>query len=95
MRVLGIAAELSASPSSPSVFRDVSLQSSIRGYDVVAIAPRETHDSYNRWFKKYGIWDFISDLVPHEQVGYLNVEIEGGRNARLTAHNLHAVIAML
>lgn len=95
-RLLGIAAELSAPPSSPSVFRDVSLHAKIRGdYDVVAICGRGEQDVYDVWFRRLGIWDFVDDLMPRERVGPMHVEIEGGPGAKLTAHNLHEVLRLL
>lgn len=91
--ILGIAAELSAPPSSPSCFRDCCLYAKIfRGYDVLALSPLEMQDAYARWFRLYGLFDYIDDILPPGQV-VLTVEIEGG--GRLTAHNIHAVLGAL
>lgn len=96
--LLSIAAELSEPPSSPSVFRDVTLYASvIRHYEVVATAPRAMIDDYARWFRRYGLFDFVSELLPPAQIraDEVAVEIEGGVDARLTAHSLGAVLALL
>lgn len=66
-----------------------------RGYDVVAFCPNWQCDSYARWFRTFGLWDYCSELVPREQLGELTVEIEGGPGARLTVHNLHEVLRWL
>lgn len=94
--VLGIAAELSAPPSSPSIFRDLCLWSKVfRQYDVLAICPADQVDIYVPWMRRYGLFDYVDDILPREQAGVLAVEIEGGPGARLTAHNLHQVLALL
>jgi hypothetical protein len=97
-RLLTIAAELSAPPSSPLVFRDLTLVASIfHHYQILALAEADTLDYYNLWFKTYGLWDFIEDILPPTQVraDEVAVEIEGGPDSRLTAHNLDAVLALL
>lgn len=97
-RLLAIAAELSAPPSSPLVFRDLTLVAAIfKHYQVLALAEKDTLDYYNRWFKTYGLWDFIDDLLPMGQLreDEIAVEIEGGPDARLTAHNLCQVLTLL
>ncbi len=96
--ILGIAAELSAPPSSPSCFRDVSLYAKIhRSYDIIALSRAEEIDSYAVWFRRMGLFDYIDDIVTREEVyRSLAVEIAGGeRGSRLTAHNLHQVLALL
>ncbi len=94
--VLGIAAELSAPPSSPSVFRDLSLWlKTHRRYDVIALSPAEMIDAYAKWMRLYGLFDYVDDLMPPECAGYIAVEIQGGPDARLTIHNFHQVIAVL
>lgn len=96
MPLLGIAAELSAPPSSPSVFRDVSLHAKIRrDYDVVAFSPLDMIDAYNRWFRRHGLWDYIDEILPREQIRHLHVEIEGGPGAKLTCFNLPDVLRYL
>lgn len=93
---LGIAADLAVPPSSPSVYRDVTLWAKIkRDYDILAICPADQIDLYVPWFRKYGLFDYVDDILPREKAGYLHVEIEGGLNARLTAHNLHEVLNWL
>ncbi len=96
-KLLCISAELSAPPSSPSCFRDLSLQGSLRGYDIIAVSPVTFIDSYNRWFKNYGLWDYLDDLLPEGQIEshQITVEISGGENARLTANNIHLVLGYL
>ncbi len=94
--VLGIAAELSAPPSSPSVYRDLALWvKTHRRYDVIALSPAEMIDAYAKWFRLYGLFDYVDDLMSPDRVGYITVEIQGGPDARLTAHNIHQVIAVL
>lgn len=91
--VLLIDADLSTPPSSPTVFRDVLLQSSIRGYQNVARCPDEAYSSYRQWFRTYGLFDYLSELLPDTVEVEAAVLIEGGPSARLTAHNIHEVLA--
>lgn len=92
--ILSISAELSAPPSSPSCFRDLSLQGSIRGYSVIALSPKDLIDYYNIWFKNYGLWDYLDDLVEETVIREEQVKIliTGGAGSRLTAHNLHETL---
>lgn len=97
-RLLTIAADLSAPPSSPSVFRDVTLFGSCRGYEVVAVVDPETmYLPYSRWFASHGLFDYLTDLIPERELRgtSVSVDISGGPTARLTAHSLHAVLAFL
>lgn len=66
-----------------------------RHYDVLALCPAGEIDSYVGWMRTYGLFDYVDDILPREQAGPLSVEIEGGRDARLTAHNLQDVLALL
>lgn len=92
--LLGIAADLSAPPSSPTSFRETAMWAkAYRGYDVVAICAHSEQDSYNRWFWTFGIWDYVDDILPPEQVHYLHVHIEGG--GRLTQFNLREVLSVI
>ena len=52
---------------------------------------------YNEWFARYGLWDFVEDLVTPEEIKreQVLVQITGGTNAKLTAHNLREVLALL
>jgi hypothetical protein len=94
--ILGIAAELSAPPSSPTIFRDVCLFSkTFRKYDVLAISPEDMRDHYSVWFRRYGIWDFVDDIVTPEEMGVLTVEIAGTNSAKLTAFNYQEVLRLL
>ena len=47
------------------VFRDVTLYANVfLHYQVVAIVdPWEMRDGYHLWFKRYGLYDFVEDLV--------------------------------
>lgn len=91
--LLGIAADLSIPPSSPSVFRDVTLYSKVfRRYDVVAISEAEMIDLYVKWFRQYGLFDFVDAIVRPGEILSFNVEIVSGK---LTAHCLRDVIALL
>ena len=93
--LLSIAAELSAPPSSPSCFRDLTLVASVfKGYDIVALSPTDMLDPYHRWFKRYGLYDFLEDLLPEGSVS-CNIQIVGGPGSSLTAHNLHDVLRLL
>jgi len=97
-RLLSIAAELSAPPSSPSCFRDLSLYASVfKRYEVVAVAPVAMLDPYHHWFRTYGLYDHIEDLIAEEDlpVSATVIAVVGGEGARLTAHNLGAVMALL
>jgi hypothetical protein len=94
--LLGIAAELSAPPSSPTSFREVTLYGRMyRGYEVVAICLPGEEDFYAPWFKRYGLWDYVADLLPRDQVDELAAEIEGGPGTRLTAFNVNHVLSLL
>jgi hypothetical protein len=66
-------------------------------YRVLSTAPANTIDYYNSWFKAYGLWDFVEDLIAPEQLrsDEVDVEIEGGVGAKLTAHNLSEVLSLL
>jgi len=96
MPLLGIDADLSAPPSSPTSFREVSLfAKAFRGYDVIAISPAGWESMYARWFRTYGLFDYIDEIVLPSQTGHMHVHITGGKNARLTAHNIGAVLRLL
>lgn len=92
--LLAIDADLSAPPSTPAVFRDVTLVASIRGYEVVALAPPAMLDCYNNWFWRNGLWSYVSDLIASNDLGPKEaaIEILGGPDAKLTAHNLAEVL---
>lgn len=93
--LLSIAAELSAPPSEPLCFRDVTLVASIRGYDAVAVVDQwEMRDGYHIWMRRLGLYDYIEDLVAEGDV-HAAIEIVGGRGSSLTAYNIGAVIAVL
>lgn len=97
-RILSIAAELSAPPSSPTTFREVTMvAATARGYEVVAVCEDGWQDSYNRWFRRFGLWDYLSDLLPEGQLpeSETTIAIVGGHDARLTAFNLHDVLRLL
>lgn len=94
--LLGIASDLSAPPSSPSSFREVCFVAKVRrGFDVVAYCPDWERDSYAKWFKVYGLFDYVDDIIPREQLGDLAIEIEGGQGSRLTAHNIAYVLHLI
>lgn len=67
----------------------------VRGFDVVAYCPACETDSYAKWFRVYGLFDYVDDILPREQLGELAIEIEGGRDARLTAFNIEYVLSLL
>lgn len=91
--LLGIAADLSAPPSSPSVFRDTCLYAhTFKQYDVVAISQAEMIDLYARWFRQYGLFDFVDDIVRPGEIVRFDVEITSGK---LTAHCLWQVLRVL
>jgi hypothetical protein len=94
--LLGIAADLSAPPSSPITFREVCCYAkTARSYDIIAISPKDMISDYARWFKIYGLFDYVDDILPPGEIRSFNVEITGGDSARLTVHNLHAVLGLL
>ncbi len=94
-RLLAIDADLSAPPSSPLVWRDVTLAASIRAYEVVAIAPPEMRTLYRDWMAKRGLLDYVADILTPAEARRerVAVYIEGGPRAKLTAFNLHEVLA--
>ncbi len=96
-RLLAIDADLSAPPSSPLIFRDVSLAASIRSYEVVAVAPLEMQDLYSGWFRAYGLFDYVEAIITPAELRreHVTVVIEGGPKARLTVVNVQDVIALL
>ena len=97
-RLLAIAADLSAPPSEPLCWRDVTLYAHVfRHYEVVATVSDTTlRDSYNVWFKRHGLWDFVEDLLLDAEVAReVAVEIDGGPAGRLTTFNLSAVLAAI
>ena len=97
-RLLAIAAELSAPPSSPTVFRELSMLASIyHHYDVVSLSSKDMVLHYKKWFTVYGLFDYLTDLIPDDQIrpDEITVEVTGGPGSRLTVHNLHAVLAYL
>lgn len=94
-RLLAIDADLSAPPSSPACYRDITLYAAIRAYDTVAVAPAEMRAVYAQWFQHYGIWDYLEDILTPAEAAHerVTVLIEGGPHARLTVLNLNAVLA--
>ncbi len=94
-RLLAIDADLSAPPSSSTCYRDITLYAALRAYETVAVAPDEMRTIYARWFDRLGLWDYVADILTPEEVKHERVAvlIEGGSTARLTAFNLHAVLA--
>lgn len=80
------------------MFRDLTLFASVfRHYEVVAISPADMVDYYHVWFKTNGLWDFVSDLLPPEQIrtNEVTIEIEGGHGSKLTAHNFQDILIHL
>ena len=97
-RLLVVAAELSAPPSTPITFRELSMIASVnKHYEVVAVAPKDMVLFYDRWFRIYGLFDYLTDLVPEGQIrrDEITVEVSGGPDSRLTIHNLDKVLAYL
>ncbi len=94
-RLLAIDADLSAPPSSPTSWREVTLTASIRAYEVVAIAPSDMRVIYRDWMGRWGLLDYIEDILTPAEAARerVAVYIEGGPHARLTAFNLHEVLA--
>lgn len=96
-RLLSIDADLSTPPSSPSCFRDVTLQASIRDYDTVAISPLDWIDAYDNWFAAYGLWDYVAAILTPEEAERESfaVQIASTPNGRLTVINLGHVLRLL
>lgn len=70
--ILGISADLSAPPSSPTAFRELTLFARCyKHYEVVAYADRDFWDPYANWFKRYGLFDYVSDIVTRAELGNL------------------------
>ncbi len=63
----------------------------------IAYSPVDLIDYYAVWFRRYGLWDYVEDILPPSQMRREDVaiEIEGGDGAWLTAHNLAQVISHL
>lgn len=77
--LLAIDARLSAPPSRPTVFRDVTLYSKVfLHYDVVATCNLDEQDFYAAWFRRYGLFDFVDDLLQLSQI-HPDIELEDGR----------------
>lgn len=66
-------------------------------YDVMAVAPEDMVLMYDRWFRVYGLWDYLSDLVMEGEIrpDEITTEITGGAHAKLTICNLHEVLTHL
>lgn len=96
-RLVSIAAELSAPPSSPTAFREVTLIGTIRGYEVIAFAPDSMWRFYHDWMRARGLLDYLEELLPDHIIISPTpaVTIIGGPSAKLTAHNVHEVLAYL
>lgn len=79
------------------MWRDVTLAASIRLYEVIAISPPAMRTLYATWFKRYGLFDYVEDIVTPEELlrEHVAVIIEGGPKARLTVANVQDVIALL
>jgi len=68
MRPLVIAAELSAPPSSPVSFRDLTLYiSTFYKTTIVVECGQEEKDSYYKWLKTNYLWDFIDEIVTYQE----------------------------
>jgi hypothetical protein len=94
--ILGIAADLSAPPSAPMSFREVTMVAkAYKHHDVLAYAERDMLPHYAKWFKRYGLFDYVDELISRDEITEFHIEIEGGRYGKLTAHNVHLVIALL
>lgn len=91
--LLSIDARLSAPPNRPLVFRDTTLYAKVfAGFEVVvSVCPFEEWDHYARWFRRYGLFDFVDGLVKPGEVA-ADVEIEDGR---LDEATLGAMVAAL
>ena len=67
MRLI-IDAELTEPPSETSVFRDITLYSSIfLNYEVLIQCERDVKDLYWYWLKNRGAFDFVDDFVEKNQ----------------------------
>ncbi len=96
-RLLAIAAELSEPPSSPTCWREVTLTAAQRDYETVAVCPEGTIDLYYRWLRRYGLMDYVEDILTPDELEHtpVTVEIEGGPGRRLTTFNLWDVLRLL
>jgi hypothetical protein len=99
-RLLSIAAELSAPPSSPTSFREATMVATTRGFEVIALVEEGTalaRDAYLPWMRRYGLFDYVADLLLPTEVAVddIAIQITGGAGARLTAINLHHVLAAI
>jgi hypothetical protein len=85
-------------PSSIHCFRDVTLYvSCFVQKHVLVECEKHEKDSYYRWLKSYGAYDFVDDIISVEkEFGYrvgrnkANLKVE-----RITEHNLNYVISNL
>lgn len=96
-RLVSIAAELSAPPSSSSCFRDVELTAYIRGYEIIAVVPDAAYTFYLNWMRARGLLNYLEELLPDHIVISPTpiITIVGGPRAKLTAHNVHEVLSYL
>jgi len=79
-----IDARLSEPPSEISVFRDITLYSKVfLKYDVLLECEQEMRDIYWYWLKKRGAFDFISDIIRHNEEHGLTIRQSHG-NITLT-----------
>lgn len=71
MRII-LEASLSEPPSSVHCFRDVTLYAScFINADVLLECEKKLKDSYYKWLKSYGAYDFIDEIVSKdEEQGY-------------------------
>ena len=63
-----ISGRLSQPPSSVECFRDVTLYANIFAHlDVLLACRRENRDKHWRFLKSHGAFDFIEDIIDHEE----------------------------
>lgn len=94
--ILSLHAYLSAPPSTPAVYRDVSLYANVFcHFEVVAPCPFEEWDYYAVWFRRHGLFDYITEIVhPGDVVAAVELS-PSSAHGRLVAENLAEVIAVL
>lgn len=77
--MLIIEADLSAPPSEVSLFRDITLFSSVFLQEEVVIeCEKSERDFYYKWLKGKGSWDYVEDFVKPKTETGISIRLERG-----------------
>lgn len=89
---------LSEPPSSVYCFRDATLYAScFVKADVLLECEKKMKDSYYKWLKNYGAYDFIDQIVSkNEETGFkIGIEKSSLKVDRINEFNLHIIVRVL